>query len=60
MNIAPIVLPQSQQPEPPCKGFLGAVQDFTGGESNQAWYDDVADNFIDTKDTVVSLALSTG
>jgi hypothetical protein len=54
------VLPQSQQPEPPCTGFLGAVQDFTGGESNQAWYDDVADNFIDTKDTVASSVLSTG
>jgi hypothetical protein len=51
---------QTQKPELPCTGFLGAVQDFTGGESDQAWYDDVADNFVDTKDTVVSSALSTG
>lgn len=59
-RLAVVLLPQSQQPKPPCTGFLGAVQDFTGGESNQTWYDDAADNFINTKETVVSSVLSTG
>ncbi len=36
------------------------MQDFTGGESSQSWYDDVADNFVDTTDTGASALLSTG
>lgn len=55
-----LYLPEGEQPEPPCTGFWGAAQDATGGESNQAWYDDVADNFVYTTDTGASFLLSTG
>jgi RHS repeat-associated protein len=50
----------SQQPKPPCTGLSGAVQDATGGESNQTWYADVADNFVGATDTGASALLSTG
>lgn len=53
-------MPQSEPPEPPCNAFWGAVQDTTGGESNQAWHNDVADNFVDTTDNGASELLSTG
>jgi len=52
--------PQGEQPEPPCSEFWGAVRDATGGESNQAWHNDVADNFVDTTDNGASGLLSTG
>lgn len=38
----------------PCSGIAGAVQDFTGGASNQSFVDDVVNNFVDTTDFGVS------
>ncbi|MFL6605692.1 MAG: hypothetical protein ACJ8R9_30795 [Steroidobacteraceae bacterium] len=35
----------------PCSGFAGDILDFTGGDSNQSFVDDVVDNFVDTKDS---------
>ncbi|HZD53807.1 MAG TPA: RHS repeat-associated core domain-containing protein, partial [Woeseiaceae bacterium] len=52
--------PQRQRPEPRCTAFWGALQDATGGESNQAWYNDVVDNFVETTDTGASALLSNG
>lgn len=36
------------------------MQDYTGGESSQPWYDDVTDNFVGTTDSGASQLLSTG
>jgi hypothetical protein len=47
------VLAQSQ----PCTGVAGAIQDFTGGASDQSFTDDVVNNFVDTKNSAASSAL---
>lgn len=39
------LLPQTT----PCTGVGGAIQDFTGGQSNQSALDDIVDNYVDTK-----------
>jgi RHS repeat-associated protein len=33
----------------PCTGVGGAIQDFTGGQSNQSALDDIVDNYVETK-----------
>lgn len=40
------LLPQKNQP---CTGVGGDIQDFTGGESNRSFVEDVVNNFVDTK-----------
>jgi hypothetical protein len=54
------VLAQSPQPRQPCSGVAGAIQDFTGGESNQSFVDDVANNFVDTNDSLASTLTKAG
>ena len=48
------------QGKPPCTGVAGAIQDFTGGQSNQSFVDDVVNNFVDTKDSGLNKLLETG
>ena len=50
--------PQPQKP--PCDGIAGAVQDFTGGQSNQSVVDDVVNNFVDTKGSGFNTVLEGG
>ena len=53
-------LPQGNQNQnQPCTGITGAIQDFTGGDSNQSFVDDVVNNFVDTKETLASSVAET-
>jgi hypothetical protein len=36
------------QRQTPCTGIAGAIQDFTGGPSDQSFTDDVVNNFVET------------
>jgi RHS repeat-associated protein len=47
------------RPQGDCSSIPAAVRDLTGGESGQPWYDDVADNFVNTKDLVTEGAKDT-
>ena len=47
------------QPPTPCTGFAGNILDFTGGNSNQSFVDDVVNNFVDTNDSVASTLTKT-
>jgi hypothetical protein len=40
-------------------GFAGNILDFTGGNSNQSFVDDVVNNFVDTNDSVASTLTKT-
>lgn len=43
-----------QQQEQPCTGIAGDILDFTGGDGNQSFVDDVVNNFVDTNDSLAS------
>jgi hypothetical protein len=43
----------------PCTGLAGGILDFTGGNSNQSFVDDVVNNFVDTNDSVASTLTKT-
>lgn len=49
-----------QQDEKPCSDITRTIQDYTGGESNQSFVDDVVDNFVNVKDTAASTVLGAG
>lgn len=44
----------------PCDGVAGAVQDFTGGQSNQSFIGDTVNNFVDTKGSGFNTVLEGG
>lgn len=65
MNLGKAVLDrwlqQSKPPQKtPCDGVAGAVQDFTGGQSNQSFIDDTVNNFVDTKGSGFNTVLEGG
>jgi hypothetical protein len=50
----------NQQQKQPCTGVAGDIVDFTGGDSNQSFVDEVVDNFVDTNDSLASTLTKAG
>jgi hypothetical protein len=56
----PVLAQRQKLPPSPCSGIPADIQDCTGGASDQSFLDDVASNFVDTKDTLANNVIETG